>query len=153
MTAKQLITRVFAMAEPICAQQQVALWDVTFEKEGRQHVLTVFIDRDSGVLIEDCEAVSRAIDPLLDAAEFESLPAYTLCVSSAGLSRRLVRPAHFSWAEGKQIELYFYQGGEGGVQVCTLTQYAPPVLHVQDEQGAREVAISELAKVQLHFSM
>ena len=46
MTNKELVRRVTELAQPICRQAGVSLWDVTFEKEGRQHVLTVYIDQD-----------------------------------------------------------------------------------------------------------
>ena len=74
MTQKELVRRVSELARPLCGEAGVSLWDVTFEKEGKNHVLTVFIDRDEGVNIQDCETVSRALDPLLDAREFEALP-------------------------------------------------------------------------------
>ena len=84
MKAKDFIAKVTAMAQPVCAENGLDLWDVTFEKEGRNHVLTVYIDREDGIFIEDCEKVSRALDPLLDEPVFDSLPPYTLTVSSAG---------------------------------------------------------------------
>jgi len=85
MQAKELIRRVTDMALPLCEENGVELWDVEFEKEGGVQLLTVTIDREGGVDISQCEAISRAIDPMLDAKEFDSLPSYTLCVSSAGL--------------------------------------------------------------------
>ena len=84
-----------------------SLWDVTFEKEGARYVLTVYIDRESGVDTSCCETVSRYIDPLLDAKEFDSLPPYMLTVSSAGLERHISKPEHFEWALGKDIDLTF----------------------------------------------
>lgn len=118
MQAKDLIRRVTELVQPICQQAEVALWDVEFEKEGAQHTLTVTIDREGGVDIDHCEAVSRALDPLLDAKEFDSLPAYTLCVSSAGLARKLKKAAHFAQFTGQEIELRFYKpiGGAKSVE-------------------------------------
>lgn len=115
MRKKELLARVAEMAGPICGEVGVFLWDITFEKEGRNHTLTLFIDRDEGgIFIEDCERVSRAVDPMLDAPEFDGLPAYTLSVSSAGVQRRLTRPRHYQWAVGKEIEVTFYKGGDMG---------------------------------------
>ena len=111
MKIKDLTARVREMAGPVCKEVGVSLWDVTFEKEGSTYVLTVFIDRDEGVFIEDCEKVSRALDPQLDEPEFDSLPSYTLPVSSAGLERRLTRPEHFEWAKGKTVAVSLYKGG------------------------------------------
>lgn len=113
MQAKDLVRRVFTLAQPICDTAGVALWDVEFEKEGAQYMLTVTIDREGGVDIDHCETVSRALDPLLDAREFDSLPAYTLCVSSAGLTRKLKKPEHFAAFTGSEIELRFYRPVDG----------------------------------------
>ena len=92
MQAKELVRRVEEMVMPLCEANGVLLWDVEFEKEGGQYMLTVTIDREDGVDIDHCEKISRALDPMLDAKEFDSLPPYTLCVSSAGLERRLKKP-------------------------------------------------------------
>lgn len=113
MQAKEVVKRVYELVEPICAQASVQLWDVEFEKEGGQHMLTIAIDADGGVDIDQCETVSRALDPLLDAKEFDSLPAYTLCVASAGLERRLKKPAHFEKFMGAPVEVKFYKPMDG----------------------------------------
>lgn len=113
MQAKELIRRVEEMALPLCEQNGVSLWDVEFEKEGGIQMLTITIDRDEGVDIDQCEAISRAIDPMLDAKEFDSLPSYTLCVSSAGLERKLKKPAHFAKFLGAEVEVRFYKPIDG----------------------------------------
>lgn len=113
MQAKEVVKRVSELAEPLCETAGVSLWDVEFEKEGGQYMLTVTIDREGGVDIDHCEAVSRALDPLLDAKEFDSLPAYTLCVSSAGLERRLKKPQHFEKFLGAPVEVKFYKPVDG----------------------------------------
>ena len=109
MTQKEAVRRVTQLVLPLCGEAGVSLWDVTFEKEGRQHVLTVYIDKEPAVDIGDCERISRALDPLLDAPEFDSLPPYVLTVSSAGLERPLNREEHLQWALGKEIVLRFYR--------------------------------------------
>ena len=85
MQTKVFLQRVREMCQKPAEERGLLVWDVTFEKEGPRHMLTVVVDKEGGVDIDDCEYVSRAIDPLLDAPEFDSLPSYTLCVSSAGL--------------------------------------------------------------------
>ena len=113
MQGKELIRRVSELAEPLCEQAGVMLWDVEFEKEGSGYTLTVTIDREEGVDIDQCEQISRALDPMLDAKEFDSLPSYTLCVSSAGLERRLKTPEHFKRFIGENVEVRFYGPIEG----------------------------------------
>lgn len=124
MQTKELIRRVEEMVLPLCQANDVTLWDVEFEKEGGQYMLTVTIDRAEGVDIDQCEKISRALDPMLDAREFDSLPPYTLCVSSAGLERRLKKPEHFARYLGETVEVKFYKPMNGAKVVeGTLMAY------------------------------
>ena len=117
MQAKQIVARVEELVRPLCEQAGVSLWDVEFEKEGGQYMLTVTVDHPDGVNIDQCEQVSRALDPMLDEKEFDSMPSYTLCVSSAGLSRRLKKPEHFAAFLGHTVEVGFYKPVNGVKQV------------------------------------
>ena len=148
MKNKELISRVTQMAEPLCAEAGLSLWDVTFEKEGSGYVLTVYIDRDEGVFIEDCEKISRAVDPQLDAPEFDSLPPYTLSVSSAGLERKLTKPAHFEWAKGKKIELTPYKGEAFVGELVEKTSESIVILQNGEENAIKS---ADCAVVKLYF--
>ena len=124
MQAKQIVARVEELVRPLCEQAGVSLWDVEFGKEGGQCMLTVTVDHPDGVNIDQCEQVSRALDPMLDEKEFDSMPSYTLCVSSAGLSRRLKKPEHFAAFLGHPVEVGFYKPVNGAKQVeGTLVAY------------------------------
>ena len=124
MQAKQIVARVEELVKPLCEQAGVSLWDVEFEKEGGQYMLTVTVDHPDGVNIDQCEQVSRALDQMLDEKEFDSMPSYTLCVSSAGLSRRLKKPEHFAAFLGHTVEVGFYKPVGGAKQVeGTLVAY------------------------------
>ena len=152
MTNKELIRRVTELVTPICQQAEVSLWDVTFEKEGRQHVLTVYIDREEGVNITHCEQVSRALDPLLDAKVFDSLPPYMLTVSSAGLERPLIRPEHFQWALGKEVNLSFYKATNGVNElVGTLVSHDGVQMVIREGEEEKTFAMADVARVRLHF--
>ncbi|NCB29122.1 MAG: ribosome maturation factor RimP [Clostridia bacterium] len=150
MQAKDLIRRVSELVLPLCENAGVTLWDVEFEKEGAQYMLTVTIDRPEGVDIDHCETVSRALDPLLDAKEFDSLPAYTLCVSSAGLARKLKKPAHFEAFLGSAVELHFYKPWNG-VKQAEGTLVAYDAGRVTIDFGDRQVIFEpgDLADVRL----
>ena len=152
MTNKELVRRVTELVTPLCEEAGVTLWDVTFEKEGRQHVLTVYIDREEGVNIEHCEKVSRALDPLLDAKVFDSLPPYMLTVSSAGLERPLIRPEHFQWALGKAVNLGFYKATNGVHELVGTLKAHDGVQIVIEENGEEKTfAVADVARVRLHF--
>lgn len=152
MNAKALIRRVSELAEPLCTAAGISLWDVTFEKEGRGMVLTVQIDRAEGIFIEDCEHISRALDPLLDAPEFDSVPSYTLTVSSAGLERLLRRPEHFNWASGRQVDLTFYHTQDGRSTVSGILLRRTNEETVLEQDGEEIIfKNTDLAQVRLHF--
>ena len=152
MQTKELIRKVTEKCLPLCEAEGLSLWDVTFEKEGRQHVLTVFIDREEGVNITHCEQVSRALDPQLDAKVFDSLPPYTLTVSSAGLERPLIRPEHFQWAMGKAVHLSFYKATNGVNELVGTLKAHDGVQIVIEENGEEKTfALSDVARVRLHF--
>ena len=85
---------VWKLAQPIAESLGLILWDVRFVKEGALWYLRIFIDKPEGVGIEDCEAMSRAVNGPLD--ELDPIEqSYCLEVSSTGINRELVRPEHF----------------------------------------------------------
>lgn len=150
MTAKEVCARVRELCQPFVEDMGVTIWDVEFEKEGGQYMLTVTIDRDGHTDIEDCEKLSRAIDPLLDAKEFASLPPYTLCVSSAGIARRLKRPEHFAAYIGSEVELKFYRPVNGSKMTTgILVDYDNGAVTLE-ENGVRTVYLpKEIAAIHL----
>ena len=74
---------VTALAEPVARQLGLSLWDVRFVKEGAGWFLRILIDKPGGVGIDDCEKMSRALNPLLDQAD-PIEQSYCLEVGSAG---------------------------------------------------------------------
>ena len=153
MRKRDLLERAGALALPICQEAGVTLWDVTFEKEGATHVLTLFIDRaEGGVFIEDCEKVSRALDPHLDGPEFDSLPPYTLSVSSAGVERRLTRPEHFDWAAGKKVVCTFYKGAALGQSATgTLLALDADTLTLEADGVQQVIPRTKVSTVRMFF--
>ena len=86
----KITEQVWQFAEPLVQAQGCSLWDVEYVREGGEWFLRLYIDKDGGVDIDDCEAVSRAVDPVLD--EKDPIPeSYRFEVCSAGLERVLVK--------------------------------------------------------------
>lgn len=104
----KIVDIVTDIARPIVEENGCELWDVEYVSEGGQWYLRVYIDKEDGVSINDCEAVSRAIDPVLDEKD-PIASSYTFEVSSAGLDRALKRPEHFSRFMGEQVEVKLYK--------------------------------------------
>ena len=116
------------------------LWDVEFQKEFGDWVLTFFIDKEGGVTIDDCETVSKALEPILD----ENDPieqAYTLSVSSLGLDRPLKYEKDYERNLGKLIEVKLYSpvvmsSGRSLKQLHgTLTSYDEESFVIRTEGG------------------
>ena len=100
------------LALPVVEEAGCELWDVEYVREAGTWFLRIYIDKEGGVDILDCEKVSRALSDLLDEADpIEG--SYTLEVSSAGAERPLKRPGDFQRFMGSPVavKLYKAQGG------------------------------------------
>ena len=103
---------VTALAEPIAAELGLRIWDVRFVKEGTMWYLRIFIDKDGGVDINDCEKMSRAIDGPLDEAD-PIEQSYCLEVSSPGIERELTKPEHFELMKGQSATVKLFRPVDG----------------------------------------
>ena len=98
----KITDRVFALAKPVVENEGCSLWDVEYVREAGSWYLRVYIDKEGGVSIDDCERISRALDPLLD--EADPIPdSYVFEVGSAGAERELKRPSDFEQFMGVTI--------------------------------------------------
>lgn len=104
--------KVFTLIKPIVEQTGLVLWDVRFLKEGASHYLRVYIYREEGVSIDDCTAVSHAIDPVIDGADPINVP-YYLEVCSTGIETELTKPEHYEILKGKTVTVKLYKEQNG----------------------------------------
>ena len=103
---------VASFAEPVIREKGCTLWDVEYVREGSEYFLRLYIDKEGGVDINDCEAVSRAMDPILD--EHDPIDgSYRFEVCSAGLERTLKRPGDFQQFLGSPITVKLYRPYNG----------------------------------------
>ena len=108
----KITEKVWQFAEPLVQAQGCSLWDVEYVREGGEWFLRLYIDKDGGVNIDDCEAVSRAVDPVLD--EKDPIPeSYRFEVCSAGLERVLKRPSDFERFLGEPVLVKLYRPKNG----------------------------------------
>ena len=97
-----IAARARQLAQPHADALGLTLWDVRFLKEGVHWFLRFWIDKPGGVDLNDCEALSRAVDKPLDDADFIS-QAYSLEVCSPGIERELTRDEHFEQFLGSRV--------------------------------------------------
>ena len=105
---QQYEERAEAIAAPIAEEFGIRIYDVEYVKEGEEFYLNVYIDKDGGVTIGDCENVSRLLSDALDKDDPIKDP-YTLIVSSPGLGRALTRDRHLQQSIGQDVEIHLYK--------------------------------------------
>ncbi len=144
---KDVVETVTRIALPICESVGVSLYDVEFVKEGGAYYLRVFIDAEQGVDVEQCEKVSRLLDPALDEAD-PIEQSYYLEVSSVGLDRPLKTEKDFHHFMGQPVEVRTYEPIDGAKQFTgTLTSYENGVFTLSADGGDRSFNVKETALV------
>ncbi len=108
----KITEQVESFARPIVEANGCKLWDVEFVREGSEQFLRLYIDKDGGIDIEDCERVHRAVDPVLDEKD-PIATSYHFEVCSAGLERALKRPSDFAQFMGSPILIKLYRPKNG----------------------------------------
>ena len=100
----KITEKVEALAKPVVEDEGCELWAVEYVREAGSWYLRVLIDKDGGVGIDDCERISRRLDPILD--EADPIPdSYVFEVGSAGAERELKRSFDFERYIGSEVEV------------------------------------------------
>ncbi len=140
---------VTQFAQPIVEAHGCSLWDVEYVREGSEYFLRLYIDKDGGVDIADCEAISRAVDPILDEKDPIS-GSYHFEVCSAGLERTLKRPADFERFMGSAVTVKLYRPKNGLKEIPGVLQgYADGKITVTAGKETVTFEKSEVALVRL----
>jgi ribosome maturation factor RimP len=100
------------LLSPVIQALDCELWGIELSTRGRNSLLRIYIDREEGVSIEDCEAVSRRVGRLLDVEE-PITGNYTLEVSSPGMDRILFRIEHYAQYVGETVDVRLVRPFEG----------------------------------------
>ena len=112
---------VAQLALPYVQAAGCTLWDVEYIKEAGEWYLRIYIDKEGGVSIEDCEAVSRPLSDKLDEAD-PIQGSYTFEVSSAGCDRVLRTAEHFAACMGQEAEIKLYRPRNGRKEFVGILQ-------------------------------
>lgn len=149
MFAMKVTDLVASYAKPVVEQFGCELWDVEYVREGSEYFLRLYLDKEGGVDINDCEAVSRAMDPILD--EKDPIPgSYHFEVCSAGLERMLKRPSDFERFLGSAITVKLYRPRNGMKEIpCILRGYEDGRITVEAGKETITFEKSEVAQVRL----
>lgn len=149
MNKKQIVETVENYLEPILEELQIALVDVEYVKEGPNYYLRIYIDKEGGVNIKDCQTTSRAIEKVLDEKDFIK-EAYNLEVSSPGLDRILKKDKEFKYFNGRLVDVKLYKAVDGEKHYTgTLVNKTDEMLYIEDEGTAMEFEMKNVAVVRL----
>ena len=149
----KITDKVTAIAKPIVEEEGCSLWDVEYVREAGSWYLRIYIDKVGGVDIEDCERISRRLDPVLD--EADPIPdSYVFEVGSAGIERELKRPGDFEAFLGSDVEVRLYHPVNGQKSfVGTLLSYDNGTTTI--EIGGKTLSFNktQTAQVRLHATI
>ena len=137
---------------PLIEQHQFELVDVEYVKEAGTWYLRLYIDKEGGITIDDCEAVSRLFSDKLDEEDFID-DAYVMEVSSPGLGRPLKKEKDFKRSIGKEVEIRTYRPIDKQKEFFGILS-AYDETHVTitlDDQETRVFQRDEIALIRLAF--
>ena len=142
--------QVESFAKPVVEGFGCKLWDVEYVREGSERFLRLYIEKKDGpVDITDCEAISRAVDPVLDEKD-PIQESYHFEVCSAGLERALKRPADFQRFMGSPITVKLYRPRNGLKEIPGILRgYDDGKITVEAGKETVEFEKSEVALVRL----
>ncbi len=124
--------------EPVVTELGYELYDVEYLKEGQDWYLRLYIDKQSGIDLDDCEKVSDAVGEELDRVDPIEV-AYLLEVSSCGLERRLREKKHYEAAKNKNVEIKLYKAiNKNKVFVGILKEVTDTEIIICTEEGTNE---------------
>lgn len=147
--AKHIEEAVEAIVQEIVQDSNLEVVDVEYVKE-RDWYLRVYLDKEGGIEIDDCQRVSETLEQILDEKDLLT-EAYILEVSSPGLDRVLKKARDFEREQGKSVDVTFYAPVDGKkTWVGTLTGYNPGKNAIVLD-GEKELPLEKIAQVRLHI--
>ena len=140
---------VTELIEPGLLADGLELVDVEFKKEGKNWILRIYIDREGGVTLADCQKVSRLAGDLIEVEEVIE-PVYTLEVSSPGLNRVLKKEKDFLKYSGKKIYVQCHAPMDGRKKFTgILTGFIDQSIHIELDGQHYMIPLNLVAKANL----
>ena len=147
----KLTDKIFDIVEPTVTALVYELYEVEYQKEFDNWVLTLYIDHPDGVSLDDCELVSNAVDPVLDAAD-PIEQAYYLSVSSLGIDRPLKTDKDFKRNIGKVMDVKLYAPLNGKKEFSgTLTAFDEATYTIELKSGSETIERKKTALIRPHI--
>ena len=146
-STKNIVSTLYPVVEKTASELGYIIWDLEYVKEGSEWYLRITIDSENGIDIEDCEKMSRAIDPVLDEVNVIE-DAYHLEVSSPGVERDIKTDYHMDTCKGEKIQIKLYAPINGAKSyIGVLNGYDEESIFVDDIKIPRK----SIAKMNMYF--
>lgn len=132
MTALEI--KIEELVKPIIENLGYLVYDVMYQKEGKDNFLRIYIDSSNGIGLNDCELVNNSITDILDEKNYIK-DQYYLEISSPGIERNLRRKEQFESNIGNKIEVHLYKQVDGKkVIVGNLKEFSEEYIIVDDKK-------------------
>lgn len=143
--------RTEALVLPIIEKNNFELVDVEYVREAGTWYLRVYVDKEGGITVDDCEIVSRALNDLLDAEDFVE-DSYILEVSSPGLGRPLKKEKDFARSIGREVDIHLYKSIDKQKEFTgVLKSYSSDEIVIQIDDNDVAFDRTNVALVRLSF--
>lgn len=148
-----MMDKIGEIADRVARAGNVDLVEIEFLGGGKHRVLRVYIDKDGGVTLADCQAVSHGMEEILDAEDIIPGGEYTLEVSSPGVERKLTRPKDFEKSVGKKVKVVTKEPvADATTWIGLLQAFAEDVLTVEAANGkTAQIPLDKVKKANLKF--
>lgn len=148
---KSSVEKVTQLIEPTVQALDLELWGVEHASQGKYSVLRIFIEREAGVTIDDCERVSRQVSAIFD-VEDPIAGEYTLEVSSPGIDRLLFTPQQFQRYRGEEVSVRMRTPVDGRRKFKgTLTDVVDDIIHIQVDGSDFELPHGDIEKANIVY--
>ena len=142
-----LETNIIKIIEPIINNLGYEVYDVIYEKEGKDNFLRIFIDNKSQITLEDCEKVNDSITDILDEKDLIKSQ-YFLEVSSPGLERRIRTDKHLEMFKNEKVEVHLFKSIEKQkVIIGILKDYDEEKILVQIDKNEVSIDRANISKM------
>ena len=112
MKIDALVNQIYEMVKPIADELNYEIYHIEYVKENGEYYLRIYIEKDGGIALSDCEALSRRVSDLMDEKD-PIKDAYFLEVSSPGLNRTIFTNDHYKRFVGREVMIRFIKSIDG----------------------------------------
>lgn len=141
--------RLEQLLEPVIGSLGYELLLLEYSPSPKNAMLRLYIDAPAGITLEDCERVSKEVAGVMD-VEDPIRSAYRLEVSSPGLDRPLVKPAHFQRFVGQQAKVQLMAPLNGRRRfIGAIVSADADVVRIETEEGVAEIPLAEIDRARL----